>query len=82
VSGLPGMASDEILAAGQRACEAESRRESRMMTTEQPSRGNAWALAKRQADQIKQLKKRASKSRQIVLLCETWKKALGGGSNG
>lgn len=35
-----------------------------------------WALAQRQAEQIKQLKNRASRSRQIVLLCETLKKAL------
>lgn len=38
---------------------------------------NLWQLANEQAKQIKKLKHKASKRRQIVLLCETWKKALG-----
>lgn len=40
---------------------------------------NLWTQASQQAAQIKRLKRNASKRRQIVLLCETWKKALGSG---
>ena len=38
---------------------------------------NLWQQAYNQAQQIKTLKDKGSKRRQIVLLCETWKKALG-----
>ena len=40
---------------------------------------NLWKQANKQAQQIGKLKDKGSKRRQIVLLCETWKKALGGG---
>jgi len=39
---------------------------------------NLWQLANKQAKQVCKLKNKASKRRQIVLLCETWKKAIGG----
>ena len=35
-----------------------------------------WQLANKQAKQVGKLKNKASKRRQVVLLCETWKKAL------
>ena len=38
---------------------------------------NLWQQAYKQAQQIGKLKDKACKRRQIVLLCETWKKALG-----
>lgn len=38
---------------------------------------NIWKQAYKQAKQISKLKDKGSKRRQIVLLCETWKKALG-----
>jgi hypothetical protein len=37
---------------------------------------NLWQLANKQAKQIGKLKNKGSKRRQVVLLCETWKKAL------
>lgn len=37
---------------------------------------NLWQLANKQAQQIRKLKGKGSKRRQVVLLCETWKKAL------
>ena len=37
---------------------------------------NLWQQAYKQAQQIKTLKDKGSKRRQVVLLCETWKKAL------
>jgi len=37
-----------------------------------------WQLAQLQAKQVKKLKHQESRKRQIVLLCETLKKALGG----
>ena len=39
---------------------------------------NLWQQAQKQAEQIGKLKDNGSKRRQIVLLCETWKKSLGG----
>lgn len=44
-----------------------------------PQEKSVWQQARKQAQQIKKLKRKESKRRQIVLLCETWKKALGGG---
>lgn len=38
---------------------------------------NIWQQADKQAKQIASLKRKETKRRQIVLLCETWKKALG-----
>lgn len=38
-----------------------------------------WALASRQADNIKKLKSQAAKSRQIALLCRTLVRAMKGG---
>jgi len=40
---------------------------------------NLWQLANKQAKQVCKLKNKASKRRQVVLLCETWKKALKNG---
>ncbi|HET6890504.1 MAG TPA: hypothetical protein VFH31_05330 [Pyrinomonadaceae bacterium] len=39
-----------------------------------------WALAHKQAKHIKKIKSPAVKREQIVLLCETWKKAMKGGA--
>lgn len=41
-----------------------------------PQEISLWQQAKKQAKQIKKLKNKSSKRRQVVLLCETWKKAL------
>lgn len=38
-----------------------------------------WQQANKQAKQIARLKRKETKRRQIVLLCETWKKALKNG---
>lgn len=38
-----------------------------------------WQQANKQAEQIGKLKNKKSKSRQVVLLCETLKRALKGG---
>lgn len=38
-----------------------------------------WSLAKKQADQVSTLKNKQSRSRQIVLLCQTLKQALKAG---
>lgn len=42
-----------------------------------PREKDIWQQAQAQAMQVKKLKTKAAKSRQVVLLCETWKKALG-----
>lgn len=41
---------------------------------------NLWQLANKQAKQVCKLKNKASKRRQIVMLCETLKKAIGVGN--
>lgn len=43
-----------------------------------PQEKSLWQQASQQAKQVSKLKSKASKRRQIVLLCETWKRALGG----
>ena len=40
---------------------------------------NLWAQAQKQSAQIGKIKNAEAKSRQIVLLCETLKRALNGG---
>ena len=44
-----------------------------------PVKNDLWQQAEKQAAQIKKLKTKQAKSRQAVLLCETWKRALKGG---
>lgn len=41
-----------------------------------PQDKTIWQLAHKQAKQIGKLKNKGSKRRQVVLLCETWKKSL------
>jgi len=43
-----------------------------------PQEISLWQLANKQAKQIKKLKDKDTKRKQIVLLCQTWKKAIGG----
>jgi hypothetical protein len=42
------------------------------------TQNSAWQQAKKQAEQIGKIKNPSVRSAQIVLLCETLKKALGG----
>ena len=44
-----------------------------------PREKDIWQQAQSQAMQVKKLKTKAAKSRQVVLLCETLKKALKNG---